>query len=294
VSGTTGIAWTTVEDAIQAWVVAGSGLASDHVVWADQPGQSGAPRPPRPAGAFIEMSLAVAPAQGYDWYDRELNVVTLAPIAVTAVNVGASALTAPGHGLSTGEGPLNVASTGSPPSPIAVDESVWPIVVDANTVKMAASFADAMASSPVPIALGGAGSGTITIVGTASTTVAGQEVAQRLRGPRVATLELTAFAGTGGTGSGPTSPTASLDGVVTGARLESVKAGLVTAGVAVAAWERIRPIGGVVNATEFEPRAFTTVTLNLASEVLETSTYIETVNATGTIGTATVDIEASS
>lgn len=47
-----GIAWTTVRDAIQAWVKQGSGFAGDHVIWS---GQSAT----RPTGPFIELKLQI-------------------------------------------------------------------------------------------------------------------------------------------------------------------------------------------------------------------------------------------
>lgn len=52
------IQWATVRDAIQAWFVAGSGLAGDHVIWAGQVDTNGNPLP-RPAGTFIELRLTV-------------------------------------------------------------------------------------------------------------------------------------------------------------------------------------------------------------------------------------------
>jgi hypothetical protein len=54
------IAWTTAEAAIKAWAAAGSGLASDHVIWSRQGG-------PRPSGAFISMSILSVRPVGRDW-----------------------------------------------------------------------------------------------------------------------------------------------------------------------------------------------------------------------------------
>ncbi|HEY1814895.1 MAG TPA: hypothetical protein VGG74_21255 [Kofleriaceae bacterium] len=293
-SGATGIAWDAILPAIQAWVMRGSGLDDAHVVYADQGSDpSGGTRPPRPSGPYISMRLTVGGVGGYDWYAREPNVLTVPTITVSAIDTGTSKLTATAHGRVTGDGPLELDASVTLPEPLVADQPLWAIAIDANTLQIAADFFDAMASPPVPITLESAGSGTITIVGTADTVRAGQEVTQHTQGPRAGTLELTAFAGAGGTGIGASSPLGMLDGVMTASRLESVAAALATAGVAVATFERPRSIGSVVNASEFEPRAFVTIALNLASSFDETSTYIERVTATGTIDNATVDIDTS-
>lgn len=56
------IAWTTVETALHAWIVASSGLAANHVIWAQQNG-------PRPDGAFITMRLSTLRRVGQDWLE---------------------------------------------------------------------------------------------------------------------------------------------------------------------------------------------------------------------------------
>lgn len=55
------IQWATVRDAIQAWIVTGSGLAGDHVVWAGQRDADGNLMP-RPSGMYILLHLTV-----FDW-----------------------------------------------------------------------------------------------------------------------------------------------------------------------------------------------------------------------------------
>lgn len=54
------ISWEQIENAIHAWVVAGSGLAEDHVIWT---GQSGV----LPDSEFIEMSIIELRGVGHDW-----------------------------------------------------------------------------------------------------------------------------------------------------------------------------------------------------------------------------------
>lgn len=59
---------TTAEDAIQAWVVTGSGLASDHVIWTGD-GPSG----PQPAGAYISMRITDDDTASDDWMTPRRN-----------------------------------------------------------------------------------------------------------------------------------------------------------------------------------------------------------------------------
>jgi hypothetical protein len=42
--------WTAVEDAVRAWVLTGSGLDNEHVIWADQDG-------PRPGLPFVTIKI---------------------------------------------------------------------------------------------------------------------------------------------------------------------------------------------------------------------------------------------
>jgi hypothetical protein len=57
------IAWTTVEDGIQDWVVAATGLAGDKVIWSKQ-------NSPRPAAPYVEVALDVK-RTGQDWIDTD-------------------------------------------------------------------------------------------------------------------------------------------------------------------------------------------------------------------------------
>lgn len=281
-----GLAMTTIEDAIQSWIVTGSGLASDHVIWAAQ----GAPRP---VGEFIDMRLFVA-MRGRDWLDRIDNIFTIATQAITAVSAGADTLTIPNHGIpSSGTGPITLTTTGTLPTanpPLALLTNYWPVVVDGNTIKLATTFQNAVAAVPVVIDLTGAGTGTTSINGTPTTTRAGQEVSQRARGPRPGQLQLQCFGGAP-TGAGPTgasSPLSILHDAISAYALESVAFGLNAAKIGIGRIEPIRVFDGVVQSVRLEPRAMATVHLHLASELVETSTYIQIVNATDNIPTPAV------
>ena len=262
----------SIEDAIQAWIVAGSGLASDHVTWAGQTA-------PRPTGEFISMRLTMLNRGGRDFFERTDNIVVVASQAITAVSTIAGTLTIPAHGLVTGQGPLVLG--GTPPAPLALATNYWPVVVDANTIKIAATFPNAMATVPVTVTLTSVGASP-TIAGPASL-LPGAEVTQKLRGPRQAMLTLQCFAGapTGGAPTGITSPFSILNDAITSYALESRATALNTAGIGIGHVESINAIDGIVNTTRFEPRAIAMVLLHLASELVETSTYIQTVNATG-------------
>jgi hypothetical protein len=56
------IAWHTVEDALHAWAVAGTGLAAEQVIWAQQAG-------PRPEGPYVSLRLITVQPLGQDWSD---------------------------------------------------------------------------------------------------------------------------------------------------------------------------------------------------------------------------------
>lgn len=58
------ISWDDVEDAIQQWIVATSGLADDHVFWVDQEG-------PRVSTPYISLSVLTVQPVGQDWVDTE-------------------------------------------------------------------------------------------------------------------------------------------------------------------------------------------------------------------------------
>lgn len=60
-----GVDFTTIKNAIQAWVVAGSGLAGNHVVWGSLRDSRGNPVP-RPSGMFISLQIAGLRSPGFD------------------------------------------------------------------------------------------------------------------------------------------------------------------------------------------------------------------------------------
>jgi len=61
---------------------------------------------------------------------------------------------------------LQVSTTGALPSPLVIDTTYYAIVINATTLKLAFTQADATAVTPVPIDLTTVGSGTLSIVNT--------------------------------------------------------------------------------------------------------------------------------
>lgn len=280
--------WTAIEDAIHAWVVAGTGLPGTSVLWENQ----GAPRP---AGAFVSMRLSSIEARGHDWIQVEGNPLTFLDLSVV-VDAGANTLTRAAHGLLTGDGPVRLTAAVMPGG-AAADTDYWVVKIDADTIKLAASFLDAMAATPVVVDLTSAGT-TVAVADTEDTVRAGAEIVHRVRGPRMAILNLQAFGGLEGTGHGASSPLAMLTGVQSAYMLPAVRAGLVAAGVGVGAREPARSVDGILAGTTSEARATSMIRLHLASELNEVGTFIERVvdaeltatdNATDTVITITID-----
>lgn len=55
---------SVVSNAIHSWIVSGSGLSADKVIWKDQTG-------PRPSTPFVMMSIESIRNPGLDWRDAE-------------------------------------------------------------------------------------------------------------------------------------------------------------------------------------------------------------------------------
>lgn len=258
-------AWTAMEDALHAWVVAGSGLPATSVLWENQ-GAS------RPDGPFISMRLSSIEARGQDWIQVEDNPLTFANARVV-VDPDDDTMTKTAHGFLTGDGPVRLSST-SEPGGTDLETDYWLVRVSENVVMLAASFLDAMAASPITVDITSAGSD-VDIVDTEETARAGAEIVHRVRGPRTAILNLQAFGGLVGTGHGVASPLALLAGVQSSYLLPAVRASLAAAGVGVGSREPVRSVDGVLAATTSEARATSMIRLHLASDLAEVGTIIE-------------------
>ncbi len=267
------LTWTTVEDALIAWVRAATSLDANHCHWAQQ-------KMPTPSGPYAKLRLSGLVGVGQDWAKGEANPLVLADDVVESVSAAANTLTLTGHAFLTGDGPLRLGTTVTRPAPLTAGQNLWAIKIDADTIKVAASFANAMAAVPVPIDLSDAGTGTHTLSDTASTVRAGAERVTKARGVRRVVLSIQVFAGAP---HGAATPVALLELVRLAAALPARHAALSAAGVAVASFGPAMSIDGVVGSSTFEPRGVLDVQINLASEVSETSTYIETAEVTNLI-----------
>jgi len=86
---------------------------------------------------------------------------------IASVDHTVDELTETAHALKTGDGPLQFTTSGALPGGLALATDYWAIRTGANTFKVAASLADALAGTAV--ALSSNGTGTLTLVDTAST-----------------------------------------------------------------------------------------------------------------------------
>lgn len=92
--------------------------------------------------AMDDLAEQIEAAMAADYY------ITQA-LTVTAVNHVTGRLTIPAHGLVTGSGPVTVVATGAGvvPAGIRPSSELFAIVVDANTIKLATSSANALAGT---------------------------------------------------------------------------------------------------------------------------------------------------
>jgi len=117
-------------------------------------------------------------------------------------------------------------------------------------------------------------------VSDAAVPAPGAEIEILTGGLRWGVLRLTCYAGeassTTATGSG--SPLAVLEAVVSGAGTQTRLAALNAAGIGILSSEQILNIDGVLGSVVFEPRATVDMQISVPSNIVETETYIDTVN----------------
>lgn len=263
------------DSALVAWVRAGTGLDADHVFFAQQE------RTSYPSGPYITLNELTRRGVGHDWVDHEENPLDLDDDVVEVVSAIADTMTLTAHGLVTGVGPVRFTTTGTLPAPLEGETDCWVIRVDANTIKVAERFLDAMNATPVAIDLTDAGTGTHTLVGTEDTVLPGAEIEYVVRGTREIVVSVQCFAGvTSGDVASPvgaSSPRAMLETLRAKSLLPSVRSGLLAAGLGLAEFGPVQDIGRGMDATIFEPRAVASVRFIAMTEVRETGTVIETV-----------------
>lgn len=259
--------WAPIEKAIINWVRAASGLADGKVIWERQKGR-------RPTGTWVGLRRALG-VGGRDWLDTVDKPLTLADDDVESVSAAADTLTLTAHSYVSGDGPFQLTTTDTLPDPLELATDYWIIVIDANTIKLADSFADSV-NTPVPIDLTDAGVGTHTISGTSETVRAGEEIQHTVRGPRLMTLTMQCY---GGTAAGDASPEAVLSNVKAKLIFPSIGDPLNAAGIGVATFSAVQPLDLSLG-PKTDVRALMTVTAHLAEEVAEDGTFIETATIT--------------
>lgn len=243
-----GVDWIAVQKAMRACVVAGSGLSLTKCVW----GQQDAGRPPAPA---IVMRVSNIAEEGTTWLTTQDNPLVFSPLVVTAINASANTFTVANHGLATGDGPIPASTTGV--LPLNLPATVWAVVVDANTLKLASTFLNAMngqpdTPTPITIDIGNAGSGVLTLSSNGSTVRAGAELMAIVRGTLRVTLELHCHSSDA---VGMLMATSLLQNIRTRRKLPTMSDILLAANISVLDIDRVRALIGIKDASLFEPRA---------------------------------------
>ncbi len=272
--------FTTIENALQKWVADTSGIAATSVIWSQQADQ-------RPGNPWISLLLHDIQKDGIGWVDVEPNPLVFADTPVTA-NATTNQLAATAHGRSTGDGPVRFTTTVALPAPLQVLTDYWLVKIDADHLKVAATFEDAIATSPTTIDLTDAGTGAHKLVSTADTVAAGKEILHVVRAYYKGTLTMQCYADpptgeNGGTEGAdqPLSPTAILQAVSMSSMLPSIRSALEAAGVGFNDIGPVRSVGEAIEMAVFEPRAVVDVMLWLVAQVSETG---------GTIDQVTVEV----
>lgn len=269
---------TPIERALQAWVVRSSGLPDGRVIWSGY-GQRRPQLPAAPDNQWISLLLTQNEGEAWPWVDEVDN-----PLTFTAFTFTASATTPPGlltavaHGRLTGDGPVQLTTAHVLPAGLELETDYWVITVSVDTFRLAASFEDAMAVTPIPVAVTTAGTGPHTLSATDDTLRAGEEQTTIVSDYVDGTLSIQCY---GGLPTGNRSPSNILRTVVTSSLLPSQRELFEEAGVYVEASGRVNDVGALINSQRWEPRAHVDVSISYIAEVSETNTIITRV--TGTI-----------
>lgn len=265
--------WVAIRAALHNWVVACTGLPESKVTWARQRSA------PRPSEDGIIMKIYVVDDEGQSWVDVEENPLEFDDLSITAVSGNNLTITA--HGLLTGDGPIWLEGVDLP-APLAEETNYWVIKIDANTIRLAAQFEDTggdttpvgggTGTNPItPITLTDTGSGAMTLVATADSLRAGEEINFVQRGLVRATLQLFSYVQDD---TGLDGAIAILRRVANRYRLPSNIAILQDANIGVTHMERTRSMLGIRDSQLFEPRAWIDIGLSLVFEERENGTII--------------------
>lgn len=115
-----------------------------------------------PPTQVYTMSLLAAPTVGTPITisvkadgatSTDISVTPLADIvfAPSDVTTGTDVVVMTAHGMTTGNGPYRVIATTTLPAPLAIDTNYWIIAPDANSIKFATSYANAIALTAIDL-----------------------------------------------------------------------------------------------------------------------------------------------
>ncbi len=253
------MALTAIEKALQDFVCWTSGLDDTHVIFDDGK--------PRPEGTYISLVVdhEDGPANDDDRYEH--NPLVLDPDVVEDVTGNALTLTA--HAYKRGDS-IQLTTDGTLPAPLALATSYYLIADDANTVRVAATRHDALIGNA--IVLLDAGTGTHTIVTTASSLRVGEEIKILKVGPRHCEMQVQAYSTAP---TGPGSARAVLTRMVNRSELPTAVAILDAAGVGGAGFDTVQMIPGIANRDMYQGRAVTAFTFFIVASEYELGTTIE-------------------
>lgn len=266
--------WDGFQSACFDWVLGGSGLTDQEIMWA---GQSG----PRPAEPAITVRVSNIAEIGRTMQRTEDNPLSFT-LNVSSVDFGANTLTSVAHGRATGDGPARISSTGTLPAPLQPNTDYWIVAPNGNTLQLSDSYLHTGggqgAGNPITVIdLLDAGSGTITLNSTSSSLIAGKELVETSSGYKRVTLELHAHSADG---VGLLSAVALLERVKLRRELTSQQEILWGANLGLIGVEHVRAIQGTRDDMLFEPRAYLDVHLCVPMEESEYARFIEQVEIT--------------
>jgi hypothetical protein len=152
---------------VHRWFIAATGMDAQRVPWGDSSAPPLAPKD----GDYARLRVIGESGQPA-WTERRRRHFPFVPVAVSGVS-GSDLAVAASCPLQTGDGPARVLGS-SPPPPLSAVVDYWVLRPSPTTLRLAASFDDAITG--VHVALTGSGALPLSIVSTATTVRAGSEL----------------------------------------------------------------------------------------------------------------------
>lgn len=284
------MSWDDVQLALHRWAVAATGYPAGQIIWAGQGGGRPVSGVTPVAGAVLRL-MADMPL-GEDHVSQDLNPIVLADDEVESVDADENTLTLTGHAYQNADGPVRMPTTGTRPAPLVADQDLYVIVVDDDTIKLAATVKEAY--NGVAIDLTDEGVGTHTIVDTPETVRVGEELIRKARGMRLAVLSVQAYAGpppSGDLATGNNSPFARLSRMKAHSHFDSRIESLNAGGVGLSAVGDVMSFDGQLGPAVYEPRAAMEVRFFHTSEEQEFGSFAETLELTNELTETVTEIE---